>query len=233
VSIPANQQTGVRVDCPFPLVPLGGGVFDTSARVTANVNSSAPTATGWAADVNNGDSSNTLVTVTAICARRPKLYAQVSSDGVQNPPGAQTESVATCPKGMKPLSGGPQSSSFSLLVNVNTSEAFGRTWITFENNASGGMEAVDTVAICARVSGYTVVQGPTVDVPPNDQSFSSASCPAGTAVVGGGTATDTFDVRVNINTSSIDGSTWESFVNNATPDNFLQATAVVCAGAAR
>jgi hypothetical protein len=231
VNAPAGQQTGARVSCPFPLVPLGGGVFQTSARTSASVNSSAPTPTGWAADVNNGDSFNTLFTVTAICARAPKLYTQVSSNGVQNPPGSQTESIAQCPQGTKPLSGGVQSSAFSLSVNVNTSVVAGRGWITFENNASGQNEAVDTVVVCGKVSGYLVVGGTAVDSPPNDQSSSVASCPAGSVVIGGGTTTNAANVGVNINTSTIVGSQWESFVNNATTFDFVQATIVICAGA--
>jgi hypothetical protein len=231
VNAPAGQQTGAFVNCPFPLVPLGGGVFQTSARTNASVNSSAPTPTGWAADVNNGDSFNTLFTVTAICARAPKLYTQVSSNGVPNPPGSQTESFAQCPQGTRPLSGGAQSSSFSLSVNVNTSVVAGRGWITFEDNASGQNEAVDTVVVCGKVSGYLVVGGATVDSPPNDQSSSVASCPAGSVVIGGGTTTNAANVGVNINTSTILGSQWESFVNNATAIDFAQATSVICAGA--
>src|SRR5579862_472027 len=105
MSSPVGTQVRGTATCPFPLVPLGGGVFIQSLSTLASVNSSFPTSTGWVGDVNNGSDAATTFSVSAICAQRPKAYAIVEGDTVSNPAGEATASVQ-CPAHLKPFSGG-------------------------------------------------------------------------------------------------------------------------------
>lgn len=86
LSSPVGTQVRGTATCPFPLVPLGGGVFIQSLSTLASVNSTFPTSTGWVGDVNNASDAATTFSVSVICAQRPKVYAIVEGDTVSNPP---------------------------------------------------------------------------------------------------------------------------------------------------
>src|ERR1700749_349979 len=51
-SAPQTHARGF-VTCPPHTVPLGGGAFVGSSSTAVNLNTSFPTAVGWAVDVNN------------------------------------------------------------------------------------------------------------------------------------------------------------------------------------
>src|ERR1700683_4278658 len=77
--LPPDTQTPGSVICPVKkgvqTVPLsGGGLIDTSA-LTANINSSFPTKTGWHITANNGSPNDSAFTVYAVCAKKPLGYA--------------------------------------------------------------------------------------------------------------------------------------------------------------
>src|SRR5690242_19290981 len=131
-----GQQTRGTATCPPGLVPLGGGAFIHSSSGAANVNSSFPTATGWAADVNNATGAATDFEVRVVCTKQPKLYTVVRSDPASNPAGTQEGALATCPTGTKPLGGGGLSNAGLVLVNLNSTTLNGRSWLVIENNAS-------------------------------------------------------------------------------------------------
>src|SRR3954451_17673394 len=71
LAAPAGRQTHGAVDCPAGLVPLGGSAFIQSGSTVASINSSFPTPTGWAADVNDASAADTTFEVLAFCAERP------------------------------------------------------------------------------------------------------------------------------------------------------------------
>ena len=138
LSSPANVQAHGSVTCPSGKVPLGGGVFFSSSSVSANINSSYPSGSGWAADVNNGTTAASSFTVYAVCGKAPKKYAVVGGPSTTVNPGAQTAGIAaTCATGSKPLGGGLFSNTFSLAANVNTSIPTTTGWRVDANNGVG------------------------------------------------------------------------------------------------
>ena len=74
---PTGAQSTAHVECPVGTVPLGGGVFIQSNDTAANINSSAPTPTGWSGWVNNTSGATTFFQVQAICAKKPTRYSVV------------------------------------------------------------------------------------------------------------------------------------------------------------
>lgn len=133
---------------------------------------------------------------------------------------------------MKPFSGGVLSSSGSIFVNVGATINSTRGWVARENNASSGGGVINAFAICGKIAGYATVVGVTVPNPASTQTFSFATCPAGSVVIGGGTNTNSTSVGVNVNSSIVSGLDWHSDENNATAVGFLVLTEVICAGVA-
>jgi hypothetical protein len=233
ITAPDGTQTPGSVNCPLGKVPLGGGVVVTSTSIFANVNSSFPSSTGWSADVNNATGSDTTFEVIAVCAKPPRHYSIQQSNLVDNPANTQSVAVALCPAGSLPLGGGAVSTSANLFVNVNTTQPFGNQWKIFENNASTpDIDAsVVAIAICGKLPGYNVQQGPSAPNPPVTQVESSASCPVGTLPTGGGLISSFSNVGVNLNSSAPNVSSWIAFENNASAFTPSAIATVVCAGA--
>jgi hypothetical protein len=233
LAAPDDTQTRGTVSCPLGKVPLGGGVVVTSGSIFANVNSSFPSATGWIADVNNATGADTTFVVVAVCAKPPRHYSIQQSNVVDNPANTQSVAVALCPAGSLPLGGGALSESTNLFVNIDTTQPFGNQWKIFENNASTPDidTSVQAIAICGKLPGYNVQQGPAAPNPPVTQVESSASCPAGTIPTGGGMISDFSNVGVNLNSSAPNGSSWIAFENNASAFTPSAIATVVCAGA--
>jgi hypothetical protein len=228
---PAGAQTRGEVDCPSPLVPLGGGVFVSSLSTVASVNSTFPTSTGWVAYVNNRSQADTGFSLSVICATRPRVYTLVESGTISNPVG-QAQAFARCPKGMEAFSGGVDSSSSSLLVNVAATIVTTRGWTARENNASSDGDTIVAFAICGRLRGYAAIPGLTVVNPAGFQTFSSASCPAGSAVIGGGINTSSTSEGVDVNSSIVGAGEWDSYENNNTAVSAFELSEVECAGVA-
>jgi hypothetical protein len=218
-----------HIECPTGTVPLGGGVFVQSNSTAANINSSAPTPTGWSGWVNNTSGETTFFQVQVICAKQPPRYSVVSS--AENVPGqSHLEVFAECPKGSKPLGGGGFTTSQSLSVNLSSTYASGQGWRASLHNNGVTTTLLQTYAVCGKVRGYSVAVGPEVFTPPLTQTQLFVACPAPTVATGGGALTLTSNLAVNLNSTIAFNGGWETFVNSATT---LQETAipvVVCAG---
>jgi hypothetical protein len=108
------------VRCPKGTVPLGGSaVADSSPDLRVNVSASLPFGPIWGGAVKNSSAVATTFHVTAVCARRPAGYRQVTSAEATNPAGRQTRVAATCPTGTMPLGGGGFTSSSDTADNMN------------------------------------------------------------------------------------------------------------------
>jgi hypothetical protein len=195
-----------------------------------NVSSSFPDPNGWTAVVNNRTASPITFEVDAACAKQPRNYAIVEGPFVQNPAGLQNRALVTCPKGSKPLSGGVSATSDSPLVSTNTSVPLGRSWEAFENNTSPDANAVSAFAVCAKIPGYTVVQGTLVTNPANSHTPSFATCPDPTVVIGGGADSNAPSLFVNVSGTGMAGTEFDSFMNNASGVDFLSSSVAICAG---
>jgi hypothetical protein len=226
---PTGAQSTAHVECPLGTVPLGGGVFVQSNSTAANINSSAPTPTGWTGWVNNTSGFTTFFQVQAICARKPDLYTVVTS--AENVPGqSHLEVFAQCPKGTKPLGGGGYTTSLSLSVNLSGSYASGQGWRSTLHNQGVTTTLLQTYAVCGRVKGYTVAVGPEQGTPGASQTRLFVACPAPTVPTGGGVLTLTSNLSVNLNSTIAFEGGWETFVNSATTLFETAIPVVVCAG---
>ena len=213
LTAPASVQTHGSVTCPTGKVPLGGGVFFSSGSVVADINSSYPTATGWAADVNNGSTGSSSFIVYATCSKKPgTAYHEASGTATTVNPGAQVSATATCATG-KPVSGGVFSNSTSLAADLNTSIPVTNGWRIDANNGSASAETVTPYVVCANVTKYKIVIGTTTASNPGTQTGATATCTTA-APIGGGAFSSSGSTAVNLNTTYPVTGGWESFQNN-------------------
>ena len=226
----ANVQTHGSVACPSGKVPLGGGVFYSSGSVLANINSSYPTATGWAADVNNGSTSASSFTVYAVCAKKPKKYALITGTSAVVNAGTQVSNItATCPAG-RAMSGGLFSNTSSVLANVNSSLPTKTGWRIDANNASASAETVTAYLLCGNLAKYHFVTGTATTNNAGVQTGSTTLCGHGVSV-GGGAFSSSGSTLVSINTTYPNSTgSWETFMNNDSTAAQTFETYAVCSG---
>jgi hypothetical protein len=229
LTAPAGRQVRGTATCPAGRVPLSGSAALQTASVLAGVNSSFPSGNGWAADVNNAGSGDFNFQVLVVCAFPPKHYSIVTSGALNDPADTQAGIVAVCPTGSKPLGGGVASGSGSVQVNINTTIPIGHAWLDQMNNAS----PVDTdnvaFVVCGKVAGYTVVAPAPVDNPAVSHTLSFAACPPGTVAIGGGGASGSIRVDVNLGGMGDAGAEVDSFMNNASSFDSSSSTVAICA----
>lgn len=226
----ASTQTHGAATCPTGKVPLGGGVFFSSGSVLANINSSYPTSTGWAADVNNASTSTSSFNVYAVCGKKPGLYAVVTGTTATVNPGAQVAGItATCATGSKPLSGGLFSNTTSLLANVNSTLPVTSGWRIDANNASASAELVTAYAVCGKVGKYKLVTGTATVNNAGTQTGATATCLTGVAI-GGGAFSSSGSTSVNLNTSYPLSNAWRAYQNNNSTVAASFTPYVVCSG---
>jgi hypothetical protein len=224
---PAGVQTHATVDCPTGTVPLGGGVATTFLS-GMTVNGTYPTATGWAADVNNPDASSEAFSVDATCANRPRGYTVVTANNTA-PAGQQTVDEAGCPRRTAPLGGGLRSSSTLLSVNLGDSFPSRHQWVGAETNAST-VDTQETVfVICGNLVNHAVIRE-SAAVMPAGNTLVHSSCPAGQVATDGGIGTDTIDPRVTIAGTFPDANGWDLTLRNGTGSGIGYHPFLVCAG---
>lgn len=187
---PGLFDSGGQATCPAGTVPWGGGVGFTGGIASAgeDINTSAPTGTGWEGRFNNsGTRPDDQFRVDAICARQPAGYTTTFTT-VDNPTGSQSAAIATCPAGTRLLSGGSLSTADTVDVRLLSAWPLGgqRFKSVMENN-SGIDQRLTTFAVCGhRPAGYTITSQTGSDPAGPDTSLGSAPCPAGTSILGGG-----------------------------------------------
>jgi hypothetical protein len=170
-----TQQFGI-VSCPRGLVPLSGFAVIHSVSLGATASSSFPSPGGWTVAVNNTSGSPITFEADAVCAQQPKRYAIVSSSFVENPSGSQQAQRVGCPSRSKPLGGGVEASSDSVLVNIKTTVPSGHFWRAVEDNASPDANAIQVFAVCGKLPGYVVVQGDAATNPAGGHTLTFATC---------------------------------------------------------
>jgi len=137
-----NSNTGKRSKA------LGGGGVGASVSLFQAINSSYPgNDTSWTVDMNNRNPGASVFAAYVICGK-PAVYKRKTGTFVVNPPGDQTQAVATCPGGTVPSGGGVASTSSETNVSLNSTYPTGSGWGSFENNGSGTSYAISTRAVC-------------------------------------------------------------------------------------
>jgi hypothetical protein len=235
--LPPDTQTPGSVICPVKkgvqTVPLsGGGLIDTSA-LTANINSSFPTKTGWDITANNGSPNDSAFTVYAVCAKKPAGYAQKESVAVSNPAGADAGAGYLCPKGDVVTGGGEISSAPNTAVNLAGSWPTGTTeWYVYLSNESTATATFNVFRICAKLNvsktNFQEVAGTTEPNPAGDDTDAEVFCPSGLSSIGGGVV-PSGGVGVTINTTFPFVGGWGSDTNNASGTNDNVTAYVLCA----
>jgi hypothetical protein len=244
VAVAAGSQAHASVDCPAGTVPLGGGVDAdqgfTSRDLNLAINSSYPTATGWAGDVNNTNSSDAVFDVGTFCAKQNAAWSIQQSASQPNPAGFQTRTTVQCPAGTKVLGGGAYSSTTSVAVNLNstfpvktgTGSTATYSWSTDMNNADTADHSVTGYAVCGKERGYHIYHGGVGPVNAYSEGGTSVACSQNPKVpIGGGMRSGSGSTTANLNTSTWDGAfSWQGLLENNSAFSSTFQGFVICAG---
>src|SRR5262249_39433152 len=137
-----------------------------------------------------------------------------------------------CPRGTRPIGGGALASSTSLLVTQSSSlpvAAF-NGWSAAQNNLSTSDTVVTAYAVGARLKGYLVVRGPSVDKPPGARTGVTVACPSPLVPVGGGIDASSHTDDVAIASTLPVAASWTSFQSNPSAGDASAVAVAVCAG---
>jgi hypothetical protein len=237
-SLPNGSQTAGSVTCPVKkgaqTVPLSGGALLQTDSLEASINSSYPTAHGWAVHANNTSGAASQFTVYAVCAKKPKGYVQVVSPATSNPAGFVSETDTICPKGDIVTGGGARSSSTSTLVQLNglwpTSEI---QWDLSINNFSATNALVGSSAVCAKINAsftsYEYLSGAEDGAPAGQETATEAVCPSGLSVLGGGSQMHDPATTVSVNSTFPFTGGWIGDVSNTGSNGATVTTFILCA----
>lgn len=146
--------------CPAGTATWGGGMLFESYQIpTSSINSSywnGSSPGGWTVHVNNTGTGSDTVGISAICAKKPSKYQLVSTT-VDDPSGAQTSGVATCPAKTVILSGGVGSTADQASVYLTSAyPTSARTFQAYQYNGSSNDQPFYVYALCAaKPLGYT------------------------------------------------------------------------------
>jgi hypothetical protein len=205
-SLPAFSFVRQIAPCPSGTVVLGGGaavVGSGSAQFNTQLQESAPGTNSngslWLATVGNGTANNYTLGVFAVCGAAPSGY-QVVYNTVALPTFGFVRQGVSCPPGKVALAGGASvvgegSADFNTLIEESSpgSGSAGSFWLTSVTNVSVNTHTVALASVCADPpTGYQVVQT-SVNLPATNLSGTgfvrtTAACPAGKVVFGGGAA---------------------------------------------
>jgi hypothetical protein len=237
-ALPNGVQTAGSVTCPVKkgahTVPLSGGALLQTDSLDASINSSYPTAHGWAVHANNTSGAASQFTVYAVCATKPTGYVQVESPATTNPAGFESETDTICPKGDLLTGGGARSGSSSTLVELNglwpTSVV---QWDLSIDNFSPADTLVASYAVCAKLNAsktsYEYLSGAQDSSPPGQETATQAVCPSGLSVLGGGSQTHDQGTTVDINSTFPYPGGWIGDVSNTGSNNATVSTFILCA----
>jgi hypothetical protein len=189
----SDFNTMGTASCPAGKATWGGGMYFESYQIpTSSINSSywnGSSPGGWTVHVNNTGTGSDTVGIAAICAKKPSKYQLVSTT-VDDPSGAQTSGVATCPAKTVILSGGVSSTADQASVYLTSAyPASARTFRAYQYNGSSNEQPFSVYALCAaKPPGYTRTSASST-VPAGQQGVAIAECPAKASVIGGGIGT--------------------------------------------
>jgi hypothetical protein len=204
-SLPAGGFVRNTAPCPAGKVVLGGGaavVGAGSANFGTVVRESEPGTVGggttslWLAAVSNQSSTNRTLGIFAVCATKPKGYKVVEKT-FSLPAGGFVRDTALCPAKKVVLGGGAAvvgggSANFGTVVQESSPGTIGggakSLWLAAVSIHSATKRTLGIFAVCAtKPTNYKVVEDK-VSLPAGGFVRSTALCPAGKVVLGGGSA---------------------------------------------
>jgi hypothetical protein len=200
-SLPAGGFVRNTAPCPAGKVVLGGGaqvVGAGSANFGTVVRESEPGTLGggalWLAAVSNQSSTSRTLGIFAVCANKPRGYKVVEKTFSLHAHGF-VRNTAPCPAGKVVLGGGAAvvgagSANFGTVVRESSPGTLGggSLWLAAVSNRSATNRTLGIFAVCAnKPTNYTVVEKK-ASLPAGGFVRDTAMCPAGTVVLGGGSA---------------------------------------------
>ena len=189
--------------CPAGKVVIGGGsqvVGEGTGDFKTSLQESAPGTIGggaqslWLTALRNNDTKPHKIGLFAVCANKPLGYQVVRKDTAV-PGGGFLRTTANCPVGKVVLAGGAQvvgagSADFRTRLQESAPGTVGggaqSVWLAAVRNLSVTPRTVGVFAVCgSKPAGYQVVRKDT-SVAANGFLRTTANCPAGLVVNGGG-----------------------------------------------
>lgn len=168
----------------------------------------------------------------AVAAQPPPLnsYRTVIGSPVTVATQTQGRGTVACPTGTVPLGGGVLVLSSDPLVSVNSSFPAQGRWFADVNNASANDTTIRAMVTCAsKPAHYKVVQRLGLANPAGTHTTVAATCPTGTRPLGGGAASNSESLFVNVSSTAPTGSrAWQISENNATGTDHLVTVLAVC-----
>ncbi len=228
---PGGFVVPLQVSCPTGTVVWGGGAGDLTPIIGETLAGSfAYGSTAWFGQYNNSSTLSRTFQADALCANRPKGYAQKHKT-VDNPSGTLTAASVACPAGTVVLGGGAQTTADapgSFIENTwpKTKTAFAASNL----NLTGNDEKLTVVAVCAKQpAGYTRATQ-VVSATGAGGYYTEARCPAGTSIIGGGVHITPIAQGVTIGASTNRGTAaWEGRVIVTSPATLTITTKAICA----
>jgi hypothetical protein len=170
-------------------------------------------------------------------ARTPALYTQVHSGFLTATAGAQTRGTVSCPAGTVAWGGGAVIAGNDLGGNLNSSFPMGdgSGWIADVNNTSTSDMTFTVNAVCAKAPRkYRIVESAELTDPAFAQATTGTqSCPAGTAVLGGGSVSNTTSFSIDISSSFPSANGWRTDQSNLSDFDTTFNVFAICGKAPR
>jgi len=222
VLIESSNWEQATVACPAGSVVVSGGF---AAHPELRVYNSTRNGNSWQVYAYNNSLSSRYLNVYATC-----LYNSGGSvSHVQNQTNAAADStsyvIAGCPSGSVVTGGGWVVGTDEAIELYNSSKYL-NGWIIYVRNTGMGTPLIHVYAIClSDVSGTTDIVYEETDINPGDVGYTTALCPTGTFVVGGG-----FAQHPDISTynTSMNANGWINYASNTGSSIKTMYTYAVC-----
>jgi len=176
-----------------------------------------PTGDGWEVQIYNPQHVRGSTYVAALCDPVARDYQIVEGTPISVAPNQSKQATATCTDGRRAVSGGWRTDVPDVAGSQSLPNPSGTGWLNVVRNFGPGNATIAPLTVCARVDNYTEVTGPRTMVQPGGTARSSAWCPVGLRVVGGGYHTDTINMTA-AGSSNDDGGLWSWVVTVRSDD---------------
>jgi hypothetical protein len=164
---------------------------------------------------------------------KPNGYVQIAGPAITVGAGQQLRAAVDCPAGKVPVGGGGIVASSDVRATISSSLPFGNGWAIDVSNATDASITASASVVCiTQPRKYVVISVGDLHLA-GTQTESTAFCPTGTVVLGGGAESNAVDLRVGLNSSFplAAGNGWRIALNNGSADNLFPTTFAICAAA--
>ncbi len=221
VTLSGNSTGNVAVNCPADTVVTGGGY---AANADIYVYNSSMNGNGWRVYGNNRSGTDKLLNVYAICMSHSggttsQIYSQASG-------AATLHAEVSCPAGSIVTGGGFAGNHNPAELYIYNSSRSGNGWQVYAHYLGTSSGLLNAYAICLAGTSATSQQVYTqVSIGGNTTGNTTAECPAGSVITGGGFAGN--DNLWFYNTSMNENG-WRTYARNLVGSNNLLNSYAIC-----